>query len=142
MTKLKLDKHYSQLLASVKERIRKSQYEALKVVNKGLIGLYWDIGQMIVDRQKKYGWGKSVVVHLSEDLQKEFPGIQGFSAQNVWRMRQFYLIYAVRVKLSPLVREIGWSHNLIILMNCKDDLEREFYIRMTRKLSQYAIKQS
>ncbi len=59
--------------------------------------------------------------------------MHGCSSQNLWRMRQFYLAYAENEKLSPMVREIGWSHNIVILMNCKDNLEREFYIRMTRK---------
>lgn len=125
--------NYVDFLGEIKERIRRAQYDALKAVNKELIALYWDIGRLIVERQEKYGWGKSVVENLAKDLQKEFPGIQGYSAQNLWRMKQFYQTYSVNEKLSPLVREIGWTHNLIIMMNCKDDLEREFYIRMARK---------
>lgn len=127
-------KHYMDFLQEVKERIKSAQYEALKNVNKELIGLYWDIGDMIVKRQGKSGWGKSIVETLAADLQKEFPGIQGFSAQNLWRMKQFFQAYVDNAKLSPLVREIGWTHNLVILMNCKDNLEREFYIRMTRRM--------
>ncbi|MFH1004366.1 MAG: PDDEXK nuclease domain-containing protein [Bacteroidota bacterium] len=125
--------NYIEFLGEIKERIRRAQYDALKAVNKQLITLYGDIGRMIVERQNQHGWGKSVVENLAKDLQMEFPGIQGYSAQNLWRMRQFYLSYIDIPKLSPLVREIGWSHNVIILMNCKDNLEREFYIRMTRK---------
>jgi len=102
-------------------------------VNKELIFLYWDIGRMINERQKEYTWGKSVVELLAKDLQKEFPGIKGFSASNLWRMRIFYQEYYQNPKLAPLVREIGWAHNLIIMEKCKDDLEREFYNRMTRK---------
>ena len=133
MTKLKLDEHYNRLLASVKERIRKAQYDALKAVNKELIALYWDLGRMIVDRQRKHGWGKAIVENLAEDLRKEFPGIQGFSVQNLWYMRQFYMEYHGNAKLQPLVGEISWTKHLIIMAQCKDDLEREFYIRMTRK---------
>lgn len=81
----------------------------------------------------KYGWGKGIVESISKDLRLEFHGINGFSAQNLWRMRQFYLAFSGNAKLSPLVREIGWSHNVIILMNCKDDVDREFYILMTQK---------
>jgi len=125
--------NYVDFLGEIKERIRRAQYDALKAVNKELIALYWDIGRLIVERQEKYGWGKAVVENLAKDLHKEFPGIQGYSAQNLWRMKQFYQTYSVNEKLSPMVREIGWTHNLIIMMNCKDDLEREFYIRMTRK---------
>ncbi len=128
-----MQNNYVDFLGEIKERIRLAQYDALKAVNKELIALYWDIGKMIIERQKQYGWGKSVVETLAKDLQKEFPGIQGYSAQNLWRMKQFYQAYSTNEKLSPMVREIGWTHNLIIMMNCKDNLEREFYIRMTRK---------
>ncbi len=126
-------KDYSHLLADIKERIRSAQYEAFKAVNKELVGLYWDIGQMIVERKQSEGWGKGVVKQLASDLQQEFPGVGGFSASNLWRMKAFYEEYADSEKLAPLVREIGWSHNLAVLERCKDPLEREFYIRMTRK---------
>ena len=124
---------YAKLLGEIKERIRTAQYEALKAVNKELIALYWDIGKAIIERQKGKSWGKSVVERLAADLQQEFPGIGGFSARNIWRMREFFLTYWENEKLSPMVAEIGWTHNLIILEQCKDDLKREFYIRMTRK---------
>jgi predicted nuclease of restriction endonuclease-like (RecB) superfamily len=124
---------YPLLLAEIKERIRSSQYEALKKVNKALVGLYWDIGRMIVERQETEVWGKSVVKRLSADLRQEFPGVKGFSVQNLWYMRQFYSEYHNNERLQPLVGEIAWAHNLAIMSKCKDPLEREFYIRMTRK---------
>jgi len=135
MSKLskRLPDDYAALLAEVKERVRSAQYEALKVVNKELVALYWDIGRLIVERQDREGWGKSVVERLANDLQNEFPGVKGFSVQNLWYMRQFYLEYRDNEKLQPLVGEISWSHNLIIFQRCKDLLGREFYIRMTRK---------
>ncbi len=124
---------YPYLLSEVKERIRSAQYKALKTVNKELVGLYWDIGRMIVERQDVEGWGKSVVKRLSLDLKREFPGVGGFSTQNLWYMRQFFQEYHESAKLQPLVGEIGWTHNLVIMGRCKETLEREFYIRMTRK---------
>jgi predicted nuclease of restriction endonuclease-like (RecB) superfamily len=124
---------YPRLLTEIKERIRSAQYEALKAVNKELVGLYWDIGRMIVERQDVEGWGKAVVEQLAADLRTEFPGVGGFSASNLWRMKAFFEAYNGLEKLAPLVREIGWSHNLAILERCKDPLEREFYLRMTRK---------
>lgn len=124
---------YTALLGAVKERIRSAQYEALRAVNKALIGLYWDIGKLIVERQQGNTWGKSVVEQLAKDLQAEFPGVSGFSATNLRRMKGFYEAYAHHEKLAPMVREIGWTHNLIVMERCKDDLEREFYLRMTRK---------
>lgn len=124
---------YVLLLAEVKERVSSAQYAALKAVNTELVGLYWDIGRMIVQRQAGFTWGKSIVQQLAGDLQREFPGIGGFSASNLWRMKAFYETYLDLEKLAPLVREIGWSHNIVILERCSDPLEREFYIRMTRK---------
>jgi len=132
MSKLNLDE-YGNLLGDIKQRIRSAQYAALKAVNKELIALYWDIGKLIVERQQEAGWGKSIVEQLAKDLQNEFPGISGFSARNIWRMRDFYVSYYANEKLTPLVTEISWSHNLVIMQKCKDDLEREFYIRMARK---------
>jgi len=124
---------YGNLLGDIRERIRSAQYAALRTVNRELIELYWDIGRMIVEKQTGGSWGKSVVEQLAKDLRTEFPGIRGFSSQNLWKMKQFYESYAGNEKLSTLSREIGWSHNVAIFIKCKDPLQREFYIRMTRK---------
>jgi predicted nuclease of restriction endonuclease-like (RecB) superfamily len=124
---------YAALLGEVKERIRAAQYAALRAVNKELIALYWDIGGLIIERQQGKTWGKSVVERLAQDLQAEFPGVGGFSARNIWYMRNFYATYCGNKKLQPLVAEISWSHNLIIMERCKDDLAREFYLRRTRE---------
>ena len=126
-------KDYNFLLGEIKKRIRSAQYEALKTVNKELITLYWDIGMMITKKQEGHTWGKSIVIQLSKDLQTEFKGIKGFSSQNLWYMKQFYIEYKDNLKLQPLVGEIGWTHNLMIMSKCKDNLGREFYIKMTRK---------
>jgi len=124
---------YAAFLQEIKQSIRSAQYEALKAVNKEMISLYWDIGRKIVEQQKKRGWGKAVVETLSQDLQKEFPGMQGFSVQNLWYMRQFFGEYHNSANLQPLVGEISWAKHLVIMSKCKSELEREFYIRMTRK---------
>ena len=124
---------YARLLAEVKERVRAAQHTALKAVNKELVSLYWDIGRLIMERQQVQGWGKSVVQQLATDLQGEFRGVGGFSSSSLWRMKAFFEAYKGSAKLAPLVREIGWSHNLVILERCKEPPEREFYIRMTRK---------
>lgn len=128
-----LPEDYSALLIEIKKRVRSAQYTALKAVNKELVGLYRDIGRMIVERQAGGGWGKSVVERLAADLQMEFSGIKGFSVQNLWYMRQLYLMYHDDAKLQPLVGEISWAKHLVIMGRCKDPLEREFYIRLTRK---------
>jgi DUF1016 N-terminal domain len=111
---------YSRLLGEIKERIRSAQYDALRAVNRELVVLYSDIGRMIVERQAGAAWGKSVVANLARDLQAEFPGAGGFSAANLWRMKLFYETYGQNPKLAPLVREIAWSHNIVIMEQCKD----------------------
>jgi predicted nuclease of restriction endonuclease-like (RecB) superfamily len=115
------EKEYLNFLKEIKERIASAQYEALRAVNKELINLYWDIGKRIVEKQKQLGWGKSVVENLSVDLQKEFPGISGFSSQNLWSMHQFYFEYHNKPKLRPLVREISWTKNLKVMEKYKSD---------------------
>lgn len=124
---------YVEFLAELKAQIRKHQYQALRAVNHELVTLYWEIGESIHRKQEELGWGKSVVESLSRDLQVEFPGRNGFSTQNLWFMRQFYLEYRSKPNLQPLVREISWAKNLVILSRCKDDIEQEFYLRATAR---------
>jgi predicted nuclease of restriction endonuclease-like (RecB) superfamily len=124
---------YANFLHAIKKQIRDRQLQAMRSVNRELVALYWDIGEMIHQKQTALGWGKSVVATLAKDLQAEFPGRNGFSAQNLWFMRQFYVEYADKLNLQPLVREISWTKNLIIFSRCKEDLEREFYIRATAR---------
>jgi len=133
---------YSSFIKEIKDLIYRRQYEAMKKVNAELIQLYWEIGQEIDCKQREQGWGKSVVEILAKELQKEFPGVQGFSASNLWRMRNFFIEYS---NLAPLVREIdkpilpplvaqiSWSKNIVIMEKCKNPVEREFYIKMTRR---------
>ena len=66
-------------------------------------------------------------------MQYEFPGTKGYSVQNLWYMRQFYLEYKINEKLQPMVGEISWSKNIVVMSRCKNDLVREFYIHMTKK---------
>lgn len=127
------DQNFTTFVKEIKTKILSSQYEALKAVNKELINLYWEIGKNIVEKQEQFSWGKSIVENLSKELQKEFVGIKGFSVQNLWNMRQFYLEYYQDEKLQPLVGEISWTKNVIIFQKCKDTLEREFYIKTTIK---------
>ena len=126
-------KEYTSFIVSLKERIKSAQYEALKAVNKEYIELCWDIGKSLSEKQKQLGWGKSVVEQVAKDLQAEFAGQNGFSSRNLWRMKQFYELYAVNEFLPPMVAEIGWAHNVVIMEKCKEEKLREFYILMTKK---------
>lgn len=117
----------------ITSRIRSAQYEALKAVNKEMIALYWEIGKRITEQQAALGWGKSVVENLSRDIQKEFPGIKGFGARNLWDMARFYAEYQSNEILQPLVAEISWSKHIVILTKCKETQQRQFYILATKK---------
>ncbi|MDR2904103.1 MAG: PDDEXK nuclease domain-containing protein [Clostridiales bacterium] len=124
---------YGSFIKEIKDLIYRRQYEAMKRVNSELMQLYWEIGAEIDHKQRELGWGKSVVEILAKELQKEFPGIQGFSARNLWLMRNFYLEFSQMPNLQPLVAEISWSKNCVIMQKCKDPLQREFYIKMTKR---------
>lgn len=84
---------YGELLADLKARIRAAQVKAALAVNRELIQLYWQIGQGIVERQDREGWGQKVIDRLARDLQAEFPGDSGFSRANIYLMRQFFVAY-------------------------------------------------
>ena len=85
---------YLKFIADLKMRVTAASISASRAVNRDLILLYWDIGQAIVEKQKAHDWGESVVEMVAADLRRDFPGSRSFSADNVWRMRQFYLAYS------------------------------------------------
>jgi len=122
------EKEYIIFLNEIKSRIVKARIQAIRSVNKELIKLYWDIGKSIVERQKQFGWGKRVVEQLSLDLINEYENFKGFSSDNLWRMRMFYLEYRDEQKLAQLVPELPWGHNILIMQKVKDIKEREYYI--------------
>lgn len=119
-------------ITEIKDKIRQSQYEALKAVNVHLINLYWDLGKAISEKQTA-GWGKSIVPTLAKELQKEFPTMSGFSTTNLWYMVQFYNEYQSDTNLQPLVGEISWSKHIVIFSKCKDSQQRQFYTLATKK---------
>lgn len=100
---------------------------AVRRVNKELINLYWEIGRGIVEKQRKYGWWENIVEKLSKDLQKTFRDSKGYSAQNLWYMRQIYIEYKDYPKLQQLVGEIPWGHNILIISKVKDFKERVLF---------------
>ena len=109
--------------------ISKAQSRALVSVNREMITMYWEIGRIVSEKTASDGWGKSTVSSLAAFLQSKIPGSSGFSDKNIWRMKQFYETYKDNQKLSPLVREISWTNNLLIMTACKTDEAKEFYIR-------------
>ncbi len=124
---------YFDFIGSVKDRIRSAQYEALKAVNKELVGLYLDIGRMISEKQKELGWGRSVVENISVDLKSEFPLQRGFSTTNLWLMIQYYNEYQDNKFLQSLTGEISFTSNVLVFTRCKDPNQRQFYLETTKK---------
>lgn len=131
MTDLELhdEKAFQEVLAMIKN----ARAKVAKAVNNGLIDLYWNIGEYISTKSKKDSWGSGTVQNLSDFLRNTEPNSKGFSSQNLWRMKQFYETYHKNEKLSLLVREIGWTNNMLIVSQTKTEEEKEFYIRLTAR---------
>ena len=113
--------------------IEKAREKAFRAVNRELISMYWEIGYHISRKVADIGWGKSTVAEFARFILRKYPDIKGFSASNIWRMKQFYEMYADKEKLAPLVREISWTQNLLIMARSKTDEEREFYLLISSK---------
>ena len=131
MTDIANNKDYSKFLADIKSAIQIRHTKAVYAVNREQMALYQSIGELIVQKQDQFGWGKSIVEQLSTDLTKLFPTATGYSVQNLWYMRQFYLEYRDFPNLQQLVGEIPWGHNLLIMSKLKNADERQFYIKAT-----------
>ena len=110
--------------------IRGSRQRALQAANTELVGLYWTLGQHLSQKVAQEGWGQGTVQQLAAWLQKREPGLRGFSASSLWRMKQFFEAYQGDAVLAPLVRVLPWSHNLLILTKCKSSEERAFYLKL------------
>jgi DUF1016 N-terminal domain len=137
---------YGELLDDLKTRIRRSQLKASLAVNAEMILLYWDIGQMIHQRQQQEGWGTGVIPRLSKDIRNELPELKGFSERNIGYMIRFAREYDGSVilqqavaKLEPaletatktdqtscprivqdLLAQIPWGHNILLMEKFKD----------------------
>ena len=108
--------------------IEAGRASAFAAVNVALIETYWAIGQQLSVRVLEADWGKGVVKELALWLSREEPDLKGFSASNLWRMKQFYETYVGLPKLATLLRELSWSKHLLLLAQCKTPEEKEFYL--------------
>ncbi len=113
--------------------INTARQQAVQAVNTKLMELYWQVGAYISTKLEQAEWGDAVVQQLADYLAKTQPNLRGFTRPNLFRMRQFYETYRDDEKVSPLVRQLPWTHNLIILSQSKQPEEREFYLRMAIK---------
>lgn len=100
---------YAGLLADIKQRIRTAQVRTAMAGNASMLMLYWEIGGMLAERQKKAGWGAAALPRLAVDLQSDLPEVKGFSARNMRRMIQFHQQYPALFAIWPLpVAKSGW----------------------------------
>jgi len=127
---VKINKNeYISLLTKLKQEIVSARQKAYQTANRQLVELYFNIGRSIYEKVEISKWGEGIIEKLSSDLQREFADMRGLSSQNLWRMKQIYESYKDNEKLSPLVRELSWTNNIIILHNTKTIEEKEFYIK-------------
>lgn len=129
---LDIDKNqFNSFLKNIKSKIYSAKSKAILSANRLMIELYFDIGRDIVEKQEVLGWGKSVVEQMSKELIGELGEKSGYSSQNLWYMRQFYNSYKDNPILQQLVGEIPWGSNIVIFTKCKDDLQKQYYIKNT-----------
>lgn len=148
--KLVLQPDFATLLAEVKQRIQAAQTRTLLAVNSELVRLYWDIGRIIDQRQKREGWGAAVIPRLALELKNELPELKGFSERNIGRMIAFYRFYpepslilpqpvakrSGQEKLPQPVAELSgsvlwlvpWAHHVILMDKVADLTTRVWYM--------------
>lgn len=132
---------YSNLLNDIKQRIRQAQTKAILSANSELIAMYWDIGKMLVEKQKVAGWGAAVIPRLSKDIHNELPEIKGFSERNIGRMIAFYREYPASQAILPqavaklpektILAGIPWGHHCLLIEKIKDIQVRFWYMEQT-----------
>jgi predicted nuclease of restriction endonuclease-like (RecB) superfamily len=141
------DPFYKKWLNELKQRIRSAQIKAALKVNAELLGLYWQLGKEIEEKEKNTDWGDKLIPQLSKDLSAEFPAIKGFSRTNLYYVKKWYLFYNQQVTIVPqpvgqigqqvvaqlpdFLTKIPWGHHLQIITKCKIPEEALFYIQHT-----------
>ncbi|MEO7801736.1 MAG: PDDEXK nuclease domain-containing protein [Ginsengibacter sp.] len=126
---------YQSFLDQILEEIEQHRVRAANELNRTQMHLYFIIGKTIVTKQKAEGWGKSIVAQLAVDLKKITGATKGFSVQNLWFMRQFFLEYETDAALQQLAFKIPWGQNILILTKIKDEQQRRYYLSKTLEAS-------
>ena len=125
-TSSKLEPQFTKVLM----QIQQARQRAYSQINKTLVALYWNIGQYISRQVQNNGWGKRIVEDLSAFLKYKDPNIKGFSARNIWTMKQFYETYQQNEKLPSLMAELSWTHNRPAHLG-----QLEFYLEALAEMS-------
>jgi len=118
--KASLPGDYAEALKAIKRRIQKERLQVVLSSNAAMVRLYWDIGRMILDRQKRAGWGAKVIDRLAADLHEAFPDMKGFSPRNLKYMRAFAEAHTDPEVVQQVVAQLPWGHNVRLLESVKD----------------------
>jgi len=129
------NQNFNEILQTIQE----SKQKAYTSVNTILVELYWNIGKHISAKVKEKVWGKGVVEELAKFIKNKEPNIKGFTARNMWMMKQFFETYNDFPKLHTLCTVLSWSHNRRIIA-LKTDEEREFYLKLCSK-QKYSVRE-
>jgi predicted nuclease of restriction endonuclease-like (RecB) superfamily len=122
---------YSEALRELKARIQQARLRTVLAANAAMIQLYWDLGQTILDRQAREGWGAKVIDRLSHDLRQAFPDMAGLSPRNLKYMRAFAAAWPDRESVQRVVAQIPWRQNIALLERLDDRDERTWYAQQT-----------
>lgn len=97
---------YNDAVQKIKAAILENQLEAAKAVNRQMLALYYGIGKYVSENTRSNAWGKNAIETISLQLQRELPGLRGFSASNIKNMRQFYEQWNDFVNRQPLAGDL------------------------------------
>ena len=103
---------YVQATKAIKDAILSSQYRAAYYANKEQLSLYYGIGRYVSENSREGFWGKGAIETISQQLQKELPGLRGFSAANIKFMRQFYETWCDDLKSLTAISGINERKSL------------------------------
>lgn len=121
MKKAVIDKDYVRWISELKAKVRQAQLKAAASNNRALIGLYWELGREITEREKAFNYGENFIEKVAVDLKHEFPDIKGFSRRNLYAIRQWYLFFCANGELvQPLVAQLSWSSQTLLVQKFKD----------------------
>lgn len=99
--------HFTEAVSTIKQAILRSQYQVAQLANRELLSLYFGIGKYVSEKTRENAWGTGAIDAISEQLRKELPGLRGFSASAIKRMRSFYEQWQVLANRPLLVGEIS-----------------------------------
>ena len=144
---MKIDKNYVEFIQSIKRQIVQSRYAAARLANREQLLLYYKTGMMISDKIKAQKWGAKVLDQISTDLQKELPGLKGFSSGNLKKIRIFAEAYSPYLTIgSTPSNQIGQADfGLVILFQlvryCRTKLKMMVFMRLLQELASPTILQ-